>query len=57
MLQVFCIFHSETYGRVLVLDGVIQCTERDEHSYQEMLAHIPLTLNPTAEKVVADSFN
>ncbi|KAI0740325.1 Spermidine/spermine synthase [Earliella scabrosa] len=36
------IFESETYGNVLVLGGVIQRTERDEFSYQEMIAHIPL---------------
>lgn len=35
------VFKSKTYGNVLVLDGVIQCTERDEFSYQEMLAHLP----------------
>ena len=27
------VFQSETYGNVLVLDGAIQCTERDEFSY------------------------
>lgn len=27
------LFESETYGNVLVLDNVIQCTERDEFSY------------------------
>lgn len=27
------VFESETYGNVLVLDGVVQCTERDEFSY------------------------
>jgi spermidine synthase len=26
------VFASETYGHVLVLDGAIQCTERDEFS-------------------------
>lgn len=26
------VFESETYGNVLVLDNVIQCTERDEFS-------------------------
>lgn len=26
------VFESETYGNVLVLDGAIQCTERDEFS-------------------------
>lgn len=35
-------FDSEAYGRVLVLDGVIQCTDRDEFSYQEMMAHLPM---------------
>jgi spermidine synthase len=29
-------------GRMLVLDGVINLTERDEHIYHEMLAHVPL---------------
>lgn len=32
------IFESETYGRVLVLDDAIQCTERDEFAYQEMIS-------------------
>ncbi len=27
------VFESETFGNVLILDGVIQCTERDEFSY------------------------
>ena len=27
------VFGSEKYSEVLVLDGVIQCTERDEFSY------------------------
>lgn len=35
-------FDSEAYGRVLVLDGVIQATDRDEFSYQEMMAHLPM---------------
>lgn len=38
--QDVCVFESEAYGTVLLLDGVIQCTDRDEFSYQEMLAHI-----------------
>lgn len=43
---------SETYGRVLILDGVIQCTERDEFGYQEMIAQIPLCSHPNPEKVL-----
>jgi len=36
------VFQSTNYGKVLVLDGVIQVTERDEFSYQEMLTHLPI---------------
>lgn len=43
--------HSKTYGNVLVLDGVIQCTERDEFSYQEMIANLPLCSHPNPRKV------
>ena len=32
--QDILVFQSETYGKVLVLDGVIQLTERDEFAYQ-----------------------
>ncbi|KAL3785295.1 hypothetical protein ACHAW5_008327 [Stephanodiscus triporus] len=46
------VFDSESYGRVLVLDGVIQATERDEHSYSEMMAHLPLYSHPNPEKVL-----
>lgn len=40
--QDILLFKSKTYGNVLVLDGVIQITERDEHSYQEMIVHLPM---------------
>ncbi len=46
------VFDSTNNGRVLVLDGVIQVTERDEFSYQEMMAHIPLYAHPNPEKVL-----
>lgn len=46
------IFESSDYGTVLVLDNVIQCTERDEFSYQEMIAHLALNSHPNPEKVL-----
>ncbi|EJK64154.1 hypothetical protein THAOC_15142 [Thalassiosira oceanica] len=46
------VFDSETHGRVLVLDGVIQCTKRDEYSYQEMISHVPLFSHPNPERVL-----
>ncbi|WFC95020.1 saccharopine dehydrogenase (NADP+, L-glutamate-forming) [Malassezia brasiliensis] len=46
------VFESETYGNVLVLDGAIQCTERDEFSYQEMIAHLPINSHPNPKRVL-----
>merc|ERR1712035_261362 len=46
------VFKSKTYGNVLVLDGVIQCTERDEFAYQEMIANLPLCSHPSPKKVL-----
>ncbi|PKI83458.1 hypothetical protein MVES_002408 [Malassezia vespertilionis] len=46
------VFESETYGNVLVLDGAIQCTERDEFSYQEMIAHLPINSHPDPKRVL-----
>lgn len=50
--QDILVFSSLSYGNVLVLDGIIQCTERDEFAYQEMLAHLPLFSHPNPEKVL-----
>jgi len=50
--QDILVFRSSTYGTVLVLDGVIQLTERDEYAYQEMIAHIPLYSHPEPKKVL-----
>ncbi|KAF7359445.1 Saccharopine dehydrogenase [Mycena sanguinolenta] len=52
LYQDVLVFESVTYGNVLVLDGVIQCTERDEFSYQEMIAHLPLASHPNPKKVL-----
>lgn len=46
------VFESANHGNVLVLDGVIQVTERDEFAYQEMIAHLPLYAHPDPKKVL-----
>ncbi|KAJ5904362.1 spermidine synthase [Penicillium tannophilum] len=46
------VFESTDYGRVLVLDNVIQCTERDEFSYQEMITHLAMNAHPNPKKVL-----
>jgi len=36
------IYASKRWGKVLVLDGIVQTTEADEFVYHEMLSHVPL---------------
>lgn len=51
-----CCFCSKSYGKVLILDGAIQITERDEFAYQEMLALLPVHCHPSPEKVIIGLF-
>ena len=44
--QQLLIFKSRHFGKVLVLDGVVQLTERDEHFYHEMLTQVALHAHP-----------
>eukprot|EP01080_Neovahlkampfia_damariscottae_P001029 gene1029-9933_t len=46
------VFKSKTYGNVLVLDGVIQTTDRDEFAYQEMIVHLPMCSHPEPKNVL-----
>ncbi|KAK9813753.1 hypothetical protein WJX73_007051 [Symbiochloris irregularis] len=51
--QDVCVFTSQAFGKVLLLDGVIQVTERDEFTYQEMITHLPLcSLETPAKRVL-----
>lgn len=50
--QDILVFESSDYGNVLVLDGVIQATERDEFAYQEMITHLAMNSHPCPKKVL-----
>ena len=50
--QDIVIFESHGHGRVMLLDGVVQITERDEFVYQEMLTHVPLLAHGAAKRVL-----
>jgi spermidine synthase len=50
--QDIMIFESETHGRVMLLDGVVQITEGDEYVYQEMITHVPLLAHGSASRVL-----
>ncbi len=48
---IYLLFNS-LLGTVLVLDGVIQVTERDEFAYQEMITHLPVFAHSNPKKVL-----
>ncbi len=50
--QDIAIFETAAHGRVMVLDGCVQITERDEFVYQEMLGHVPLLEHGNARRVL-----
>ena len=50
--QDITVFDSATYGRVLTLDGICQCTLLDEHIYHEMMAHVPMMVAAQQGKTV-----
>jgi spermidine synthase len=50
--QEIMVFENPFFGRVLVLDGVVQITERDEFFYHEMLVHVVMNSHPDPKRVV-----
>lgn len=50
--QEIAVFDTYEFGRILVLDDIIQLTEADEFIYHEMLAHVPLCAHPGPERVL-----
>jgi len=44
--QDLAILDTLQFGRMLVLDGMVQTTEKDEFVYHEMIAHIPMQAHP-----------
>lgn len=46
------VFENRLFGRVLALDGVVQLTDRDNHVYHEMIAHVPLMAHGSARRVL-----
>ena len=50
--QLIEVRQSPYYGKLLVLDGVVQITERDGNSYNEMLSHIPMFQNARPRRVL-----
>jgi len=46
------VFANDTFGKVLLLDGLVQTTEKDEFFYHEMLAHPACATQPSLDSVL-----
>lgn len=51
-LQHLVIFDNPDFGRMMMLDGVVQLADRDEFIYHEMMAHMPLFAHGRVRKVL-----
>lgn len=50
--QTIEIIDSYDFGRMLVLDGIVNVSEKDEFIYHEMMVHTPLFAHPNPRKVL-----
>ena len=50
--QELVVFDTCGFGRVLMIDGVIQATERDEFIYHEMMTHVPIFAHGAAKRIL-----
>jgi spermidine synthase len=46
------VVQTATHGRMLLIDGVVMLSERDEYIYHEMIAHVPLFVHPRPRSVL-----
>ena len=46
------VFQTPEFGKVLVIDGFIMLTEKDEFIYHEMITHVPMSVNPNIKSIL-----
>ena len=50
--QHLVLFEQKFFGKVLMLDGAIQVTTKDEFIYHEMMTHVPILAHGNAREVL-----
>lgn len=50
--QELAVIDTETFGRMLLLDGIIMTNIKDEFVYHEMISHVALNTHPNPENVL-----
>jgi spermidine synthase len=50
--QEIMVIENSYFGKILILDGVVQITERDEFFYHEMLVHPVMHAHPDPKRII-----
>nr|WP_281361162.1 polyamine aminopropyltransferase [Kroppenstedtia pulmonis] len=50
--QTLDVIETKQFGRMLVLDGMVMTTDRDEFAYHELLAHVGMVTHPNPRRVL-----
>lgn len=51
-IQRIDVLESKEFGKILVVDGDLMLTEKDEFIYHEMISHVPMAVHPRVEKIL-----
>jgi spermidine synthase len=51
-LQEIAVVQTKAFGRTLILDEEMQCTEKDEFFYHEPLVHVPMLCHPEPRHIL-----
>lgn len=46
------VFDTFEYGKMLTVDKMVMCSEKDERAYHEMIIHVPMVLQPEVKDVL-----
>lgn len=50
--QTLDVIETEEFGNMLVLDGMVMTTDRDEFVYHEMITHVAMNTHPNPQRVL-----
>ena len=51
-IQRIDVLESKEFGKILVVDGDLMLTEKDEFIYHEMISHVPMAVHQQVEKIL-----
>lgn len=50
--QLVEVYDTFAYGKMLSIDNMVMCTEKDEYGYHEMIAHVPAISHPNLKRAL-----